>query len=217
MQTARGASLSDPDPRKRAGRRLVGVVLAIAAGVLVLDQGTKAAAESALSDGRVVQVVDGLLQLRLVYNPGAAFSLATNATILLSLVSIGVVVVILRISRRLTSVAWAVALGALLGGALGNLTDRLLRAPGPLRGEVVDFLELPNWPVFNLADSAIVGSALLMVVLSLRGIPYDAGVAGRPAGPDPGAGVAGDDRRPGEAADGDRPRAGDPAGREPGA
>jgi signal peptidase II len=133
----------------------------------------------------VVEVVDGLLRLRLVYNPGAAFSLATNATVLLSVVSVVVVVVILRISRRLAHPAWAVALGALLGGALGNLVDRLFRSPGPLRGEVVDFLELPSFPVFNVADSAIVVGASLMVLLSLLGTAYDAAPGSRKAANDP--------------------------------
>jgi signal peptidase II len=82
-------------------------------------------------------------------------------------------VVILRLSRRLTSVPWAIALGGLLGGAVGNLLDRVMREPAPLRGHVVDFLELTHWPVFNLADSVIVGSAVLMAWLSLRGVSYD--------------------------------------------
>lgn len=175
MQAAGGASLNrDDTSTDRGGRRLVGVLLGVAALVLVLDQATKALAEARLADGRVVPVVDGLLQLRLVYNPGAAFSFATNATVLLTIVSVVVVVVILRVSRRLAHPLWAVALGALLGGALGNLVDRFFRSPGPLRGEVVDFLELPNFPVFNLADSAIVLGASLMILLSLRGTAYDA-------------------------------------------
>jgi signal peptidase II len=185
MQAARGASLSRDDTgTARGGRRLVGVLLCVAASVLVVDQVTKALAESRLADGRVVEVVDGLLRLRLVYNPGAAFSLATNATVLLSVVSVVVVVVILRISRRLAHPAWAIALGALLGGAVGNLVDRLFRSPGPLRGEVVDFLELPNFPVFNVADSAIVVGASLMVLLSLLGTAYDAPPRGRRAATD---------------------------------
>jgi signal peptidase II len=157
----------------------------VAGLVLLVDQATKALAEARLADGRVVEVVDGLLRLRLVYNPGAAFSLATNATVLLSVVSVAVVVVILRISRKLAHPAWAVALGALLGGALGNLVDRLFRSPGPLRGEVVDFLELPSFPVFNVADSAIVVGASLMVLLSMLGTAYDAAPGSRRAATDP--------------------------------
>ncbi|HSK26608.1 MAG TPA: signal peptidase II [Jiangellales bacterium] len=157
----------------------------MAALVLVLDQVTKAIAEDRLAGGRVVPVVDGLFQLRLVYNPGAAFSFATNATVLLTIVSVVVVAVILRVSRRLAHPVWAVALGALLGGALGNLGDRFFRSPGPLRGEVVDFLELPGFPVFNLADSAIVLGASLMVLLSLRGTAYDTPPGHHGARPEP--------------------------------
>jgi signal peptidase II len=100
--------------------------------------------------------------------------MAQGLTILFTLVALAVVVVILRLARRLQSSWWAAALGLVLGGALGNLLDRLLRSPGPGRGHVVDFLELPRWPVFNLADSAIVVAALLMVVLTARGVPHGA-------------------------------------------
>lgn len=156
-----------------AARRPVTVLLLVAATVLLLDQVAKAQAVERLGDGRVVPVVGDLLRLRLVYNPGAAFGIAEGYTVVLSLIAVAVVVVVLRISRRLRSTAWAVALGGLLGGALGNLVDRVIREPGVLRGHVVDFLELPRWPVFNLADSAIVGAAALMVLLSLRGVEYD--------------------------------------------
>ena len=100
--------------------------------------------------------------------------MAQGLTIVFTCVALGVVVVILRVARRLQSGWWAVALGLVLGGALGNLLDRLLRSPGPGRGHVVDFLELPRWPVFNLADSAIVVAAVLMVGLTARGVPHGA-------------------------------------------
>jgi signal peptidase II len=189
MQAAGGASLTRDARRSTAGgRRQVGVLLAVAATVLVLDQVAKIMAVAWLRNGRVVEVVDGILQLRLVRNPGAAFSFATDLTIVLTAIAATVVVVIMRLSRRLTSTPWAVALGGLLGGALGNLTDRVLREPGPLRGHVIDFLELPNFPVFNLADSAIVGSAVLVAWLSLRGVSYDGSApksesGGGPEGP----------------------------------
>ncbi len=109
-----------------------------------------------LSDREPVTLLGGLLTLRLVRNPGAAFGFAEGLTIAFTVVAVAVVVVILRLSRRLRSTPWAVALGLVLGGAVGNLVDRIFRAPGPGRGHVVDFLELPHWPVFNLADSAIV-------------------------------------------------------------
>ena len=174
MQATRGASLTrDADEGNAGGRRRIGVLLAVATAVVLLDQISKIMAVAWLDAGRVVEVVDGVLQLRLVRNPGAAFSVATNMTVVLALVATVVVVVILRMSRRLRSGPWALALGCLLGGAVGNLIDRVLREPAPLRGHVVDFLELPNWPVFNLADSAIVGAAVLVVLLTLRGVAFD--------------------------------------------
>jgi signal peptidase II len=174
MQATGGASLTgDARQSTAGGRRRVGVLASVAVTVFALDQITKIMAVAWLQDGQVVEVVDGILRLRLVRNPGAAFSFATDITIVLTAVAATVVVVIMRLSRRLTSAWWAVALGGLLGGALGNLTDRILREPAPLRGHVIDFLELPNWPVFNLADSAIVGSAVLVAWLSLRGVTYD--------------------------------------------
>ncbi|MFZ5852224.1 MAG: signal peptidase II, partial [Actinomycetota bacterium] len=159
-------------------RGRVGILAAVAAAVLGLDLLGKTLAVAYLSGGGQVRLLDGLLVLRLVRNPGAAFGLGTGVTVVFTLVAVAVVVVILRTARRLRSRAWAVALGLLLGGALGNLTDRVFRSPGPLRGHVVDYLELPRWPVFNLADSAIVTAALLMVLLSVRGRQLDGTVRG---------------------------------------
>jgi signal peptidase II len=174
MQAAGGASLTgDASTQPTVGRRRVGVLFAVAATVIVLDQISKVIAVAVLQDGTVVGVIDGVLQLRLVRNPGAAFSFATGMTAVFTAIAVVVIVVILRLSRKVTSLPWAVAFGGLLGGAIGNLIDRVLREPAPLRGHVVDFLELPHWPVFNLADSVIVGSAVLMAWLSLRGVTYD--------------------------------------------
>ena len=150
------------------------LLLAVAAGVLALDVVTKLLAVEQLTDREPISLLGGLLTLRLVRNPGAAFGMAQGLTIVFTCVALGVVVVILRVARRLQSGWWAVALGLVLGGALGNLLDRLLRSPGPGRGHVVDFLELPRWPVFNLADSAIVVAAVLMVGLTARGVPHGA-------------------------------------------
>jgi len=152
----------------------VPLLLAVAAGVLALDVVTKLLAVEQLTDREPISLLGGLLTLRLVRNPGAAFGMAQGLTIVFTCVALGVVVVILRVARRLQSGWWAVALGLVLGGALGNLLDRLLRSPGPGRGHVVDFLELPRWPVFNLADSAIVVAAVLMVGLTARGVPHGA-------------------------------------------
>ena len=194
VQAARGASLSDPaDPpgsRARSAGR-VPLLLAVAAGVLALDVVTKLVAVEQLTDREPISLLGGLLTLRLVRNPGAAFGMAQGLTIVFTCVAVAVVVVILRLARRLESGWWAVALGLVLGGALGNLVDRLLRSPGPGRGHVVDFLELPRWPVFNLADSAIVVAAVLMVGLTARGVPLGAerdqpGSTPRPEGEDRG-------------------------------
>jgi signal peptidase II len=129
-------------------------------------------------DGRPdVRVVGDLLQLHLTRNPGAAFSTGTQFTVLLSCIAIAAVLVVLYLSRRLGSVAWAVALGFLLAGVAGNLTDRMFRDPGPFRGHVIDFLMLPNWPVFNVADICINVAAGLILVQAFRGIRMDGGRA----------------------------------------
>src|SRR5918997_6234684 len=150
----------------------------IAAAVLVLDILTKVVAVAQLEDRAPVEILGGLVYLQLVRNPGAAFSLATGYTWVLTIVAIAVVVVIVRVARRLRSTGWAVALGLVLGGALGNLTDRLFRSPGPLHGHVVDIVSLlaPDgrvWPVFNLADSSIVSGGVLLVLLALLGRELD--------------------------------------------
>jgi signal peptidase II len=114
-----------------------------------------------------------VLTLEVSRNSGAAFSFAQGATVVFTLVAVAVVVVIIRTASRLRSSAWALTLGLLLGGAVGNLLDRLLRAPGPGRGAVVDFIHVPHFAVFNAADSAITVGAVLAVLLSLRGLEVD--------------------------------------------
>ncbi|HET9656354.1 MAG TPA: signal peptidase II [Kineosporiaceae bacterium] len=160
-------------PQISTHRHLPLVVIGIAALVLLADQLTKAWAVSALTGRNPVNLVGSLLRLNLIRNSGAAFSFATGMTWIFTLIATVVAVVIIRLSRRLGSVGWSVALGLLLGGALGNLVDRLFRAPGFAVGHVVDFLELPHWPVFNVADSCIVASAVLIGLLGLRGIGAD--------------------------------------------
>ncbi len=183
MQGAGGASLSsDAEITETSGRRRAGVLAVVASIIVVLDQATKIMAVEWLGDGRIVPVIDGLLQLRLIRNPGAAFGLGVNFTVVLAVIVMVVIGVILRMTRRLTSVPWAVALGGMLGGALGNLIDRLFREPGPMRGHVVDFIDLPNWPLFNIADSAVVGGAVLIAILSLRGVTLDGSGAEPAAG-----------------------------------
>ncbi|WP_166351450.1 signal peptidase II [Phytoactinopolyspora limicola] len=177
MQTTTGTSLSRDDTQQGRVRRRTVMLLVVAAVVLILDQLTKVWAVGALQDGRVISVIGDIVQFRLVRNPGAAFSMFTNMTVALTVIAVVVVVVIVWLSRKVTSPVWAVALGGLLGGALGTLTDRIFREPGPMRGHVVDFIELPNWPVFNISDSSIVGSAILIALLSFRGVAF----SGQPA------------------------------------
>jgi signal peptidase II len=159
----------------------------IAAVVLAADIVTKVVAVAQLEGREPVEVLGGLVYLQLLRNPGAAFSFATGYTWVLTIIAIAVVVVIVRVARRLRSTGWAVALGLVLGGALGNLTDRIFRSPGPLQGHVVDVVSLlaPDgrvWPVFNLADSSIVTGGVLLVLLALLGRELDgtrSGQAGR--------------------------------------
>jgi signal peptidase II len=167
-----------PGQSPAAVRPRVPLLVGIAALVLVLDVVTKVLAVARLEGREPVELLGGAAYLVLVRNPGAAFSLATGYTWVLSLVAVAVVVVIARIARRLRSTGWAVALGLVLGGALGNLADRIFRAPGPLQGHVVDVVSLfaPDgsvWPVFNLADSSIVTGGVLLVLLALTGRELD--------------------------------------------
>jgi signal peptidase II len=138
--------------------------------VLATDVITKVVAVAKLADRDRVTLIPHVLWLTFTRNAGAAFSVGAGSTVVFTAVAAGVVVVIVRSARSLASAPWAVVLGLLLGGALGNLSDRLFRSPGPLRGHVIDWIELPHWPVFNIADSAIVIGGVLAVLLSLRGV-----------------------------------------------
>lgn len=145
----------------------------VALSMLVIDQVSKILAVRHLTDRPDVELVGEVLQLHLTYNPGAAFSLGTRFTVALTVLACTATVVVLWLSRRVVSRWWAVALGFLLAGIDGNLADRLFREPGPLRGHVVDFLMLPNWPIFNIADICInVGVAMILIQV-LRGIQLD--------------------------------------------
>jgi signal peptidase II len=152
-------------------RRRIGVLVAVAALVYAADVISKVIVVATLRENAPVRVIGSLLQLDYLRNPGAAFSLGAGGyTVVFTLIAAAVIVAILRMSRTLASRPWAVALGLLLGGALGNLTDRITRSPGPLRGWVVDWIQLPHWPVFNLADSAICCGGALMVLLTVMGL-----------------------------------------------
>jgi signal peptidase II len=178
------------------------VLVAVAALVYAADVISKVIVVATLRENVPVRVIGSLLQLDYLRNPGAAFSLGADGyTVVFTLIAAAVIAAILRMARTLASRRWAVALGLLLGGALGNLTDRIVRSPGPLRGWVVDFIQLPHWPVFNLADSAICCGGALMVLLTVMGLHPDGQVERRSRG---GA------RRDGE------PRGGEPRGPGPG-
>ena len=176
-----------PAPAAPRGRRAAGlarirpgrpslhmsVLWIVALAVVVVDQAAKAWAAGALADGRRIDVMGGALGFVLVRNPGAAFSFATGQTWIFSIVAIVVTAIVVRVSKRLGSMWWAVTLGLVLGGAVGNLIDRLARAPGIFRGHVVDFIDYGGLFVGNIADIAIVGAAVAIVGLSLIGLEVD--------------------------------------------
>lgn len=170
--TPHGAVVAQTPERQPLSPLIRSCGLVVAAAIIAVDQLTKYLAESRLSGRDPVTVIDGVLQLRLAYNRGAAFSTAASMTEVLTVLSTVVSIVLVVAILRTRSTSWALALGILLGGAVGNLVDRLTRDPGFARGAVVDFLELPRWPVFNVADIAIVTAAILILLINLRGIPF---------------------------------------------
>ncbi|MCF0095756.1 signal peptidase II [Micromonospora sp. MH99] len=167
-------------PRPRAVAILAGVALV----ALVADLVTKHLALAALSDREPVRVLGGLVYLSLTRNSGAAWSIGANYTWVFPLITIGVVGWIVWMALRLRSLPWAISLGLVLGGALGNLMDRIFRAPAPFHGHVVDMISVfgpygEYFPVFNLADSSLVCGVLLAVLLELTGRQRDGRRAGR--------------------------------------
>jgi signal peptidase II len=164
----------EPDEAQAPQPRRLPLLLSVAAVVLAADIVTKVLAVRLLTPGQPVSIIGDTVTWTLVRNSGAAFSMATGYTWVLTLIATGVVVGIVWMGRRLVSPWWAIGLGMILGGAMGNLVDRFFRSPGPLRGHVVDFLSIGWWPVFNVADPAVVGGAILLVALSLFGFDFDA-------------------------------------------
>ena len=167
----------------------------LALAVLALDLVTKLLVVATIERGADIRLLGGALYLTHTRNTGAAFSFAEGFTVVFTLIAIAVAVVIVRTARRLFSTGWAVALGLVLGGAVGNLVDRVFREPGFLRGGVVDFISVfaPDgevYPVFNIADSAIVCGGVLGVVLALRGIEFDGTRGGSGSGGGAGADAA---------------------------
>ena len=164
---------------KPAGRRRLPTLLAIAAVLFGLDLLTKCLAVAYIQPYEWIPIIGDFAGFRLVRNPGAAFSMATGMTWLLTLVAAAVVIGVIRIGRTLRSLWWGIGLGMVLGGALGNLVDRIFRSPGPLQGHVVDFVAVGSFPVFNVADSAIVCGAILLVALTVFGFEPDGTRSGR--------------------------------------
>jgi signal peptidase II len=167
--------MTDEAARQRARRsRALTIMLTVAAVVLAADAISKALVLQRLREHQPVQLLHGLITLDLTFNAGAAFGVGTSYTAVIALIVCGVIVYIIRTARRLRSLAWTIGLGLLLGGAMGNLGDRLFRAPGPLRGQVVDWINLPHFPwTFNLADASITCAAVIIAFLAIRGVRID--------------------------------------------
>lgn len=189
--------------------RRVALLLAVAGVVYVADIISKVVVVATLSHRPPIRLLGGFVTLLVLRNGGAAFSVGTSMTVVFTLIAVGVIAFILRTSRRLHSVPWAITLGLLLGGATGNLTDRILRSPGVFSGEVVDWIQLPHWPVFNLADSSIVCGGVLAVLLAVRGIGLDGSRDGQASPPRP---VEGDGRPGSSSPPGAEREKGQPAG-----
>ena len=174
MSTEPDATPVVPDPAPApASRRLVWLTFVLAALVIAVDQLTKQWALSTLEPGVRTHLIGRYLGLQITTNSGAALGLGEGYTWVLTLVVIAVVVVIIRVISKIRSRAWAITLGLLLGGALGNLADRLFREPGFLHGHVIDFIAYWNWFIGNVADIAIVVAAVLLALLSLLGFGLD--------------------------------------------
>jgi signal peptidase II len=160
--------------RKRPPRALLlAVFFGLAVFAYVFDQLTKLWVTGTMTEGERIPVIPPLLHWYYIRNSGAAFSIGENITWVFTIIMTAVSVAILLQLRKLGSVWWALALGLLLGGALGNLTDRLFREPSFAMGHVVDFIQLPNFAIFNIADSAVVSAVVIICLLTLRGISLD--------------------------------------------
>lgn len=176
---------------------LLWVFAGFAVFAYAFDQLTKLWVTSTMVEGERIPVLPPLLHWYYIRNSGAAFSIGENVTWVFTIVMAAVSVVILFQVRRLGSVWWSLALGLLLGGALGNLTDRLFREPSFAMGHVVDFIQLPNFAIFNIADSAVVSSVVIICLLTLRGIGLD-GSRHHSAGSAPAKAGTPDDEDPGD-------------------
>ncbi|MGW4465895.1 signal peptidase II [Micromonospora sp. NBC_01796] len=193
MTAVRPAGPDTAVPKVGVGRRrAITILVATAVLVLLADLGTKQWALSALTPSEPVRLFGGAVYLTLIRNSGAAFGLGSEYTWVFPLVTVAVVGWISWMATRLRSLPWAISLGLVLAGALGNFTDRIFRAPGPFLGHVVDMVSLfdpygQTWPIFNLADSALVSGVILAILLELTGRQRDGTrVRNRSAGADDG-------------------------------
>ncbi|WP_132991539.1 signal peptidase II [Gordonia zhaorongruii] len=165
--------MNESAPGRRTARTVT-LLAGVAVVVYLLDLVTKTLAVARLDPADPTQVIGEFLTFKLIRNSGAAFSMATGYTWVLTIIALVIVIGIIRYAGKLASVGWTIGLGLVLGGALGNLTDRMFRSPRPLRGHVVDFIQVGDWwPTFNVADSAVVCGAVLLVLLTLLGYDYD--------------------------------------------
>jgi signal peptidase II len=166
------APAADAAERPR-GRRRVAVLFSVAAVAYVLDLVSKMIVVAKLEHHEPIEIIGDWLRFEAIRNAGAAFGFGEAFTVIFTVIAAAVIVVIARLARKLYSLPWAIALGLLLGGALGNLTDRIFRSPGVFEGAVVDFIAPKHFAVFNLADSAIVCGGILIVLLSFKGLDPD--------------------------------------------
>ncbi|MGW0873677.1 signal peptidase II [Streptomyces sp. NPDC002740] len=155
------------------GKRRIAVLFSVATFAYVIDLVSKMIVVAKLEHHAPIEIIGDWLKFEAIRNAGAAFGFGEAFTIIFTVIAAAVIVVIARLARKLYSLPWAIALGLLLGGALGNLTDRIFRAPGVFEGAVVDFIAPKHFAVFNLADSAIVCGGILIVLLSFKGLDPD--------------------------------------------
>ncbi|MCQ1946595.1 signal peptidase II [Arthrobacter sp. zg-Y1116] len=158
--------------RARRGKPAV-IMLAVAVVAVIADQLTKLWVVSTMAEGQITDVLPPILRWHFIRNPGAAFSIGTDYTWVFTIIMVLVSGFLVYLMFRVRSLAWATALGLVLGGALGNLTDRLFREPSFGQGHVVDFIAFPNFAIFNIADSCVVSGVILVCLLTLRGIGLD--------------------------------------------
>jgi signal peptidase II len=172
---AAGASGTDEPAAagQTRGKRRIAVLFAVATVAYALDLISKMIVVAKLEHHPPIEIIGDWLRFEAIRNAGAAFGFGEAFTVIFTMIAAAVIVVIARLARKLYSLPWAIALGLLLGGALGNLTDRIFRAPGVFEGAVVDFIAPKHFAVFNLADSAIVCGGILIVLLSFKGLDPD--------------------------------------------